>query len=198
MRVNKPILVIDWDETLAFAGQVGPEAEEHPLQNSDLVGHIRKPEGVLTLDRNGVPKKMHLYIRPHVRKFLRKVSKQYQLILWSFGVKEYISQSLKASKLHSFFQGIIARENLRGILIKDLASIEQDLTRIAIIDDSSDMFGILNPYTAEITPIQEFVPNLSLAVDTGKTLWDPNLFRAYTFKTAGNSSITEVKSCTDI
>jgi hypothetical protein len=129
-------VVLDWDGTLAYSHQ--PTS----LNDDKLPG--RSPTAVLGIDRNGLPGTTHLFLRPHSGKLLAQLAQRYDLVLWSYGVTDYIAQCLQATGLGERFERIITRE-LMPVPIKDLAALQPDLTKIVIVDDSNDSFGLLNP-----------------------------------------------------
>lgn len=158
--MGKPILVVDWDGTLAFSESVDPDNQYYPMpleedgsppRHDAGINNLKGQSATLSIDRNGVVGETRLFIRPYAFNFLSRMSKYYRLVLWSYGVEEYIRQCLIVSRMRTLFEKVIVRENMR-IPLKDLAAIEKDLTHIAIVDDSNATFGLLNPYNCINVP----------------------------------------------
>jgi hypothetical protein len=73
------------------------------------------------------------------------MSSKYRLVLWSYGDSGYIAQCLSLTRFKPYFRGIISRQNMVAP-VKDLYALDPDLTNIAVVDDSNNPFGMLNPY----------------------------------------------------
>ncbi|KAF9226489.1 NIF-domain-containing protein [Gyrodon lividus] len=132
-------LVLDLDETLIHS-------TSKPISLSSggfgLLGFGRRNMGltveVCLRDRSTL---YHVYKRPFVDYFLRKVSGWYTLVVFTASMQEYadpVIDWLDAGR------GILARRFFResctllpnGSYTKDLSVIEQDLSRVCLIDNS--------------------------------------------------------------
>jgi hypothetical protein len=143
LDINQRVVVLDWDGTLAVSVPAG----YFPTSNSKREHKLFR-QYPLTIDRNGMLGKQELYLRPGIQEFLSGLRPRYQLILWSFGVAEYLRQCMEQTHLHKYFHQIIDRETMMnaGMEIKDLYRLRGSLEQIVIVDDSNDMFGMLNPF----------------------------------------------------
>jgi TFIIF-interacting CTD phosphatase-like protein len=132
-------LVLDWDGTLAYSVLLA--AGEVDEAN---VNKIPTFKGMLSLDRNGTEGMTALFLRPHIKSFLKMTSEKYNLVLWSFGTANYIAECMEMTGFSIYFSKIIVREMMK-YPIKDLFYLNLPLNKIAIVDDSNNTFGILNP-----------------------------------------------------
>jgi TFIIF-interacting CTD phosphatase-like protein len=130
-------LVLDWDGTLAYSALLSEQSETDLNQFPTFVR-------ALSLDRNGTEGPTALFIRSKAKNFLKRISKEYNLILWTFGTQKYIKDCMQATGFDKYFTKIIFREMMKQP-IKDLFQLKVPLNRVAILDDSNDTFGILNP-----------------------------------------------------
>jgi len=131
--------VLDLDETLIHS-----TSKEMSLSSGDfgLLGFGRRNMGhtveVVLGDHSTL---YHVYKRPFVDYFLRKVSGWYTLVVFTASMPEYadpVIDWLDAGR------GILARRFFResctllpnGSYTKDLSLIEQDLSRVCLVDNS--------------------------------------------------------------
>lgn len=143
MDTNQRIVILDWDGTLAVSVPAGYVPMSSPKRDHKLFKQFP-----LTIDRNGMPGRHELYLRPGVREFLGGLKSRYHLILWSFGVHEYIRQCMEQTHLRKYFHQIIDRETMMNarMEIKDIYRLKAPMNQMVIVDDSNDMFGLLNPF----------------------------------------------------
>lgn len=82
----------------------------------------------------------YVHKRPHCDEFLRKVCQWYKLVVFTASVQEYADPVIDwLEQERKFFQGRYYRQHCtfrNGAYIKDLSSIEPDLSRVAILDNS--------------------------------------------------------------
>lgn len=82
----------------------------------------------------------YVHKRPHCDEFLRKVSKWFKLVIFTASVQEYadpVIDWLEVERKH--FVGRYYRQHCtfrNGAYIKDLSSIEPDLSKVIILDNS--------------------------------------------------------------
>lgn len=131
-------LVLDLDETLIHSTS---KPIGH-LSSSGLLGFGRRNKGhTVEVVLGGRSTLYHVYKRPFVDYFLRKVSAWYTLVVFTASMQEYadpVIDWLDAGR------GILARRLFResctqlpnGSYIKDLSVVEQDLSRVCLIDNS--------------------------------------------------------------
>lgn len=142
-----PTLVIDWDHTLAHSRPALPGSE---IASASVYR--------LSISKDGYQGPTNLYLRPYAEEFLQAAGAAgYRLALWSYGVSEYIAQCLSKTGLSDYFSEVRTRGETPHMPtpLKDLFLVEEDLTRIAIVDDSNEMFGQLNPYNCIDSPAWE-------------------------------------------
>ncbi|KAM5540338.1 hypothetical protein V8D89_005796 [Ganoderma adspersum] len=139
-------LVLDLDETLIHS-------TSRPILSaggSGLFGFGRRNKGVgytVEVVLGGRSTLYHVYKRPFVDYFLRKVSQWYTLVIFTASMPEYadpVIDWLDAGR------GIFSRRYFReqctqlpnGSYTKDLSKVEQDLSRVCLIDNSPVCYGI--------------------------------------------------------
>lgn len=132
-------LVLDLDETLIHSTS---KPIGHLSSSSGLLGFGRRNKGhTVEVVLGGRSTIYHVYKRPFVDYFLRKVSTWYTLVVFTASMQEYadpVIDWLDAGR------GILARRLFResctqlpnGSYIKDLSVVEQDLSRVCLIDNS--------------------------------------------------------------
>jgi CTD nuclear envelope phosphatase 1 len=88
----------------------------------------------------GVPILYYVHERPGCHEFLRKVSKWYNLIVFTASVQEYADPVIDwLERERRYFGGRYYRQHCtlrNGAYIKDLAQVEPDLSRVMILDNS--------------------------------------------------------------
>jgi Dullard-like phosphatase family protein len=131
---NKPILVVDLDETIVYATPLKISQNSFPIR----VGRYR----------------MYVQVRPFVKEFFAALADYYDIVVFTAGNKEYTDQII--DKAFSF----ILRENrfysdscpcVSGYRVKDLSILRGPLHQIVLIDD---MFGsaLLQPHNVFVVP----------------------------------------------
>ncbi|KAI6105629.1 NIF-domain-containing protein [Pisolithus sp. B1] len=132
-------LVLDLDETLIHSTSKPLSHSTGPL---GLLGLGRRNKGhTVEVVLGGRHTLYHVYKRPFVDYFLRKVSGWYTLVVFTASMQEYadpVIDWLDAGR------GILARRFFResctllpnGSYTKDLSIVEQDLSRICLVDNS--------------------------------------------------------------
>ena len=82
----------------------------------------------------------YVHKRPHCDEFLRKVCQWYKLVLFTASVQEYADPVIDLlEQERRFFDARRYRQHctfLNGAYIKDLSSVEPDLSRVVILDNS--------------------------------------------------------------
>ncbi len=136
-RLAQKTLVIDLDETLIHSLAKGGRMSsghmvEVKLNNS--VGY-----GGVTLGPQH-PILYYVHKRPHCDDFLRKVSKWYNLVVFTASVQEYADPVIDwLEQERKYFSGRYYRQHCtfrNGAYIKDLSSVEPDLSKVMILDNS--------------------------------------------------------------
>ncbi|KAI0952270.1 hypothetical protein AcV7_008139 [Taiwanofungus camphoratus] len=144
-------LVLDLDETLIHATSrpmLATSSSGSGLLGLSMFGRGNKGAGhMVEVVLGGRSTLYHVYKRPFVDYFLRKVSGWYTLVIFTASMQEYadpVIDWLDAGR------GILTRRLFResctqlpnGSYTKDLSIVEQDLARICLIDNSPICYSV--------------------------------------------------------
>jgi len=136
-RLAQKTLVIDLDETLIHSlAKGGRMSSGHMVEVklNSTVGY-----GGATLGPQH-PILYYVHKRPHCDDFLRKVSKWYNLVVFTASVQEYADPVIDwLEHERKYFSGRYYRQHCtfrNGAYIKDLSSVEPDLSKVMILDNS--------------------------------------------------------------
>jgi Dullard-like phosphatase family protein len=120
-------LVLDLDETLIYF-----------QKDNNFIDY--------TNDNYNSNKKNTLIFRPGLLDFLRKMKPLYELVLFSFGTKEYVNHILTIiEKKEKFFEYVLYRQHAtfeKGDYVKNLALLGRDLKKIIIVDNIPHVFKL--------------------------------------------------------
>ena len=130
-------LVIDLDETLIHSLAKGGRMS---------TGHMVEVKLPSAAAMNGLslgpqhPILYYVHKRPHCDDFLKKVSKWYNLVVFTASVQEYADPVIDwLEQEKQFFSARYYRQHCtfrNGAYIKDLSSVEPDLSKVMILDNS--------------------------------------------------------------
>ena len=130
-------LVIDLDETLIHSLAKGGRMSS---------GHMVEVKLNTTVGYGGAtigpqhPILYYVHKRPHCDDFLRKICKWYNLIVFTASVQEYADPVIDwLEQERKYFSGRFYRQHCtfrNGAYIKDLSSVEPDLSKVMILDNS--------------------------------------------------------------
>ena len=136
-RLAQKTLVIDLDETLIHSlAKGGRMSSGHMVEVklSSAVGY-----GGTTLGPQH-PILYYVHKRPHCDDFLRKVCKWYNLVVFTASVQEYADPVIDwLEQERQYFSSRYYRQHCtfrNGAYIKDLSSVEPDLSKVMILDNS--------------------------------------------------------------
>ncbi|KAI4276500.1 MAG: hypothetical protein L6R35_006206 [Caloplaca aegaea] len=136
-RLAKKTLVIDLDETLIHSLAKGGRMSSGHMVEVKLnttVGY-----GSTTL-RPQHPILYYVHKRPHCDEFLRKVCNWYELVVFTASVQEYADPVIDwLEQERKYFTRRYYRQHCtfrNGAYIKDLSTVEPDLSMVMIIDNS--------------------------------------------------------------
>jgi CTD nuclear envelope phosphatase 1 len=144
----KKTLIIDLDETLIHSMAKGGRMSTGHMVEVRLGGPVPAPPTSNTSGSQpatvnfgpGVPILYYVHERPNCHEFLRKVSKWYNLIVFTASVQEYADPVIDwLERERRYFSGRFYRQHCtlrNGAYIKDLAQVEPDLSRVMILDNS--------------------------------------------------------------
>ena len=135
--LTQKTLVIDLDETLIHSLAKGGRMS---------TGHMVEVKLSVPATYNGLslgpqhPILYYVHKRPHCDDFLKKVSKWFNLVVFTASVQEYADPVIDwLEQERQFFSARYYRQHCtfrNGAYIKDLSSVEPDLSRVMILDNS--------------------------------------------------------------
>ena len=142
----KKTLIIDLDETLIHSMAKGGRMSTGHMVEVRLGGPVPTPTSASPQNQPtqafgpGVPILYYVHERPGCHEFLRKVSKWYNLVVFTASVQEYADPVIDwLERERRYFGGRYYRQHCtlrNGAYIKDLAQVEPDLSRCMILDNS--------------------------------------------------------------
>lgn len=154
---SRKTLIIDLDETLIHSmAKGGRYSTGHMVEVK-----LQTPVGMGgTMLGPQVPILYYVHKRPHCDEFLRKVSRWYNLIVFTASVQEYADPVVDLLELErKYFSARYYRQHCtyrNGAYIKDLSFVEPDLSKVMILDNSplSYIFheGTLNEVANQLMP----------------------------------------------
>lgn len=150
---NQPLqqktLILDLDETLIHSIAKGSRMSSGHMVEVKLNNHVLNPVTQAVPGQPAPPPQIvppqhpilyYVHKRPHCDDFLRKVCKWYKVVIFTASVQEYadpVVDWLEQEK--KYFAGRYYRQHCtfrNGAYIKDLSSIEPDLSKVIILDNS--------------------------------------------------------------
>ena len=136
-RFARKTLVIDLDETLIHSLAKGGRMSS---------GHMVEVKLNTTVGIGGAtlgpqhPILYYVHKRPHCDDFLRRICKWYNLVVFTASVQEYADPVIDwLEQERKYFSGRFYRQHCtfrNGAYIKDLSSVEPDLSKVMILDNS--------------------------------------------------------------
>lgn len=136
-RLAQKTLVIDLDETLIHSLAKGGRMSSGHMVEVKLNTNVGY--GGTTLGPQH-PILYYVHKRPHCDDFLRKVCKWYNLVVFTASVQEYADPVIDwLEQERKYFSGRYYRQHCtfrNGAYIKDLSSVEPDLSKVMILDNS--------------------------------------------------------------
>lgn len=138
-------LVIDLDETLIHSLAKGGRMSSGHMVEVKLNAPVLAPVSSIANHPTPIigpqhPILYYVHKRPHCDEFLRKVCKWYKLVVFTASVQEYADPVIDwLEQERKFFVGRYYRQHCtlrNGAYIKDLSSVEPDLSRVCILDNS--------------------------------------------------------------
>jgi CTD nuclear envelope phosphatase 1 len=142
-RPPQKTLVLDLDETLIHSLAKGGRMSSGHMVEVKLsmpTTTSLAPGGPQATLGPQHPILYYVHKRPHCDEFLRKVSKWYKLVIFTASVQEYADPVIDwLEQERKYFQQRIYRQGCtfrNGAYIKDLSSVEPDLSKVMILDNS--------------------------------------------------------------
>lgn len=142
-KVPQKTLVLDLDETLIHSlAKGGRMSSGHMVEvklATPMSAAVAPGEPPTTLGPQH-PILYYVHKRPHCDEFLRKICNWYKLVVFTASVQEYADPVIDwLEQERKFFQGRYYRQHCtlrNGAFIKDLSSVEPDLSKVMILDNS--------------------------------------------------------------
>ncbi|KAK4121311.1 hypothetical protein N657DRAFT_692384 [Parathielavia appendiculata] len=136
---HQKTLILDLDETLIHSMSKGGRMSTGHMVEVRLNTTYQGVAGQATIGPQH-PILYYVHKRPHCDEFLRRVSKWYNLVVFTASVQEYadpVIDWLEAER--KYFSARYYRQHCtfrHGAFIKDLSSVEPDLSKVMILDNS--------------------------------------------------------------
>ena len=121
--INKKTLILDLDETLVHSSFV-------PFEKNDII---------LNVDFESVMYNIYVLVRPGAEEFIKKVSKYYEVIIFTASISKYALPLLDILDHEKRIKYRLTREHctfLNGIYIKELKKLNRNLNDLIIVDNS--------------------------------------------------------------
>ncbi|KAK2737755.1 Nuclear envelope morphology protein 1 [Myotisia sp. PD_48] len=135
-------LVLDLDETLIHSLSKGGRMSSGHMVEVKLASTMiaTSPGSPPTALGPQHPILYYVHKRPHCDTFLRKVCQWYKLVIFTASVQEYADPVIDwLEQERKYFHGRYYRQHCtirNGAYIKDLSSVEPDLSKVMILDNS--------------------------------------------------------------
>ena len=136
---NKKTLVLDLDETLVHSVG-GVENNEGEIPRHDFI--IQIPQN------NNLSHDVHVMVRPHVEEFLERMSKRYELVIFTASISKYANPLLNIVDKMNYVPFRLFREHctlINTAFVKDLNLLGRDVKDIIILDNNPTAYS-LNHY----------------------------------------------------
>ena len=131
---NKKTLILDLDETLVHSSF-------HPLY---FEGELIKPDVFFTILFENKSYDVYVLKRPYIKEFLNKMSKIFNIYIFTASIKEYASPLLLKLDENRLISKKLFRENCTlskdNKYIKDLHILEEDLKNVILIDNNPNSY----------------------------------------------------------
>ncbi|KAL4785131.1 NLI interacting factor-like phosphatase-domain-containing protein [Aspergillus varians] len=142
-RIPQKTLVLDLDETLIHSLAKGGRMSSGHMVEVKLATPMTtalSPGAPPTILGPQHPILYYVHKRPHCDEFLRKICKWYKLVVFTASVQEYADPVIDwLEQERKYFQARYYRQHCtfrNGAYIKDLTSVEPDLSQVMILDNS--------------------------------------------------------------
>ncbi|KAL2872164.1 Nem1-Spo7 phosphatase catalytic subunit NEM1 [Aspergillus lucknowensis] len=142
-RVPQKTLILDLDETLIHSLAKGGRMSSGHMVEVKLATPMTTalaPGAPPTTLGPQHPILYYVHKRPHCDEFLRKICKWYKLVVFTASVQEYADPVIDwLEQERKYFQARYYRQHCtfrNGAYIKDLSSVEPDLSQVMILDNS--------------------------------------------------------------
>ena len=131
---NKKTLILDLDETLVHSSF-------HPLY---FEGELIQPDVFFTILFENKTHDVYVLKRPYIKEFLNKMSKIFNIYIFTASIKEYANPLLIKLDENKIISKALFRENCTlskdNKYIKDLHILEEDLKNVILIDNNPNSY----------------------------------------------------------
>ena len=131
---NKKTLILDLDETLVHSSF-------HPLY---FEGELIQPDLFFTILFENKTHDVYVLKRPYIKEFLNKMSKIFNIYIFTASIKEYASPLLLKLDENKLISKALFRENCTlskdNKYIKDLHILEENLKNVILIDNNPNSY----------------------------------------------------------
>ncbi|XWS12463.1 hypothetical protein CRYUN_Cryun37aG0090800 [Craigia yunnanensis] len=140
---SKKTIFLDLDETLVHSSPDPPPKMYDFVVRPNIEGQI-----------------MNFYVlkRPGVDFFLEEISKKYEVVVFTAGLKQYASQVLEKLDPKGLISYRLYRDSCKeveGKFVKDLSEMGRDLGKVVIIDDNPNAYSLQRENAIPIRPFVE-------------------------------------------
>ncbi|KAI9850145.1 MAG: Nuclear envelope morphology protein 1 [Thelocarpon superellum] len=140
--VAQKTLILDLDETLIHSMAKGGRMSTGHMVEVKLNAPVGFSGGVANAPRH--PILYYVHKRPYCDDFLRKVCQWYNLVAFTASVQEYADPVIDwLEQDRKYFSGRYYRQHCTfrgGNYIKDISSVEPDLSKVMIVDNSPSSY----------------------------------------------------------
>jgi RNA polymerase II subunit A small phosphatase-like protein len=165
-NMKKPLLVLDMDETLIHTAH---DDEQPP----------RAPDFTFSLDT--CESSFDVYERPGVHEFLKQVSSDFEVAVWTAGTRDYAEPILDWLDRDGVITTRLYRDSCTlhryGFYVKDLGKLNRCLSKIIIVDNNPRSFAFhqrngikcsdyyFDEYDEELKRIYQFLHHVKNVTD---------------------------------
>ena len=129
-RSEKPLLTLDLDETLVYV---------------DLDESLSFPDTKIKFDFKGSSEEISLHIRPGLDDFIDKMSKLYDLLIFTASIKEYADAIIDYIDRKNVIKARFYRSECVKVndlfFVKNLNGLEGDLSKVVAVDNNLYSFA---------------------------------------------------------
>ncbi|KAF9127715.1 Carboxy-terminal domain (CTD) phosphatase [Mortierella sp. 14UC] len=152
LNEGKLSLIVDLDQTLIHA-TVGPAIDEWINSQGGMPQDVK----MFPLPDSSTP--YYIKLRPHLERFLQKISALYELHIYTMGTRNYASAVAKAIDPDGkfFSQRILSRDENLNMTQKSIERLFPcDTSMVVVIDDRADVWQY-SPNLVKVHPYEYFV-----------------------------------------
>lgn len=151
-------LVIDLDETMihSTANTANTNTNNNNSHNNNENTHntLSKFDFLVEVLINRTSCLYYVYKRPHLDYFLDVVSNWYNLVVYTASVREYADPVIDLIDNHRrYFKNRFFRSSCSDQFFKDLSLVDEDLSRVCMLDNSAASFAL---YPDNAIPIESW------------------------------------------